>query len=140
MKSCLIVSLSEREIQLSKMNVCGHLLILCVLLLDFQDVFCNEFAKRKHPLSGPNGHDDEISGGDFFKFWRNSKQRRSVKSFGDGRLQTRDQTPQIKPQFECGDRVLTVFLKKADVTNLRIYERKCEPNLLKLTDNIHINH
>lgn len=124
MKSSLIVSLSEREIQLSKMNVCGHLLILCVLLFDFQGVFCNEFAKRKYPLSGPNVHDG-ISSGDFFKFWRNSKQRRSVKSAGDGRLETGDQTPQIKPQFECGDRGLTVFLKHADVINLRIYGRKC---------------
>lgn len=115
------------------MNVCVHLLILCVLLFDFQDVLCNKFAKRKYPRSGPNGH-DEISGGFFLKFWRNSKQRRSVKSVGDVRLETGDQTPQIKPQYECGDRVFTVFLKHADVINLRIYGRKCKQNLLKLTD------
>lgn len=122
-----------KEIQLSEMNSCGHLLMLCILLFDFQLVFCNEFAEREYPLSRPKGH-DEISGGDFFKFWLNSKQRRSVKSVGDGGLNAFKLTRQIKPQFECGDRVFKVFLKHADVVNLRIRGRKCKQNILKLTD------
>lgn len=117
------------------MNACSHLLILCILF-DFQLVFCNEFAKREYPLLRSNGQ-DEISGGDFFKFWLNSKQRRSVKSVGDGGLNASKQTRQIKPQFECGDRVFKLFLKQADVVNLRIRGRKCKPNILKLTVNSH---
>ncbi|KAG1956171.1 hypothetical protein F2P79_008005 [Pimephales promelas] len=97
------------------MNACGHLSILCILLFDLQPAFCNEFAKR----DVPNGH-DEISGGDFFKSWLNSKQRRSVKSVGDRGLKALKQTRQIKPQFECGDLVFKVFLKQDDVVNLRI--------------------
>ncbi|XP_042616551.1 R3H domain-containing protein 2-like isoform X2 [Cyprinus carpio] len=99
------------------MNTCGHLPVLCVLLLVFQGVFCSEFAERKYAVSMFKFHDD-ISSGDIFKsFWRNSKQRRSVKFVGDGQLQTQ----KTKPQFECGDRVLKLLLKHVDVTNIRFY-------------------
>uniref|UniRef100_A0A8C2GFH7 Adhesive plaque matrix protein-like n=1 Tax=Cyprinus carpio TaxID=7962 RepID=A0A8C2GFH7_CYPCA len=99
------------------MNTCGHLPVLCVLLLVFQGVFCSEFAERKYAVSMFKFH-DEISSGDIFKsFWRNSKQRRSVKFVGDGQLQTQ----KTKPQFECGDRVLKLLLKHVDVTNIRFY-------------------
>lgn len=115
------------------MNAFVHLVIFCILL-DFQLVFCTEFAKREYPLLGSNGQ-DEISGGDFFKFLLNSKQRRSVKSVGDGGLHASKQTRQIRPQFECGDRVLNLFLKQADVVNLRIRGRKCKQNILNHTVN-----
>lgn len=110
------------------MNTCGHLPVLCVLLLVFQGVFCSEFAERKYAVSMFKFH-DEISSGDIFKsFWRNSKQRRSVKFVGDGQLQTQ----KTKPQFECGDRVLKLLLKHVDVTNIRFYGRKCKQDLLNV--------
>lgn len=90
--------------------------ILCVLFLVVRDIFCNDDGKDvRASTSRPEGV-VEVSGGDLFKFiWQNSKRRRSVQGVGD---------TQAKPRFECGDRVLTLFLNHADVTEIRIYERK----------------
>lgn len=99
------------------MNKCGHLPVLCVLLLAFHGVLCSELVRSKRALSKLKFH-DEISNGDIFKsFWRNSKQRRSVTSMGNRQLAT----GQSKLLYECGDRTLTVVLKHADVDNIRIY-------------------
>lgn len=92
------------------MKACGHLQILCALFL----AFCNEFAYGR----------DEISGAEFLKFgWGKTRHRRGLRFVRDERI--KGAPPQTKPQFECGDGVLSVLLKHADVINTRIYGRKC---------------
>ncbi|XP_055060702.2 uncharacterized protein [Misgurnus anguillicaudatus] len=94
------------------MNKCHELRILCILLMVVLNVFCNDVSTK-------------VSSGDFFRsIWQNSKQRRSVKSVSvrtDGQFRMAQPAQTAKPPFECGDRLLTLFLSPVDVGNIRIY-------------------
>ncbi|XP_043092697.1 extensin [Puntigrus tetrazona] len=101
------------------MNTCSRLPILFVLLLAFHGALCSRHASKPAPskLMFP----EEMSNGDVFKsFWRNSKRRRSVKSRETRQLKASEEMRTNKPQYECGDRVLTVVLKHGDGAYIRV--------------------
>lgn len=91
------------------MNTRGHLQILCALFL----AFCNEFAHGR----------DEVSGAESLKLdWGRRRYRRGLGLVRNTNIKDAGLTqPQTKPHFECGDGVLAVLLKHADVINTQIY-------------------